>query len=1324
MRQLLLSRVSGSSQCVLGLSVGLLVVVTGFLATLCAPAFAEFSRPFIPALTIEGTPTGPSGEEVPFGELGCIAVDTGEGGNSSGNIWVGNIANSFIDELSSSSGFLGQLSGAPTRSCTFDHSNKELYTAGPEEWVAVDNSTGSDTGDKYTAVQGLGTVIGTVTRNKPNEEPANFTCSGPGAGMYIRNGNELIGRPLENGEVENWRGQSLAGVAVDSGSGSRSVFGGSVGNIYVINNKSTTESGGLEVDEFTPEGCFIAAINGIVKVKRGGKEEIEELFKDGLEGVAVDPTDGDILVAAPSFSRDQAIDEFTPSGEYLGKITGTSPKNQFGEKGLLSPEGMAVSAEGDLYADALEVKENENGEVVSVRYVVDVFGRGAFYPEVVTGGVSGVQGSEATLSGRVDDEGRGLSECYFEVVSEEQFKEKGFSELKPGQVIECSKPDAGEVPVDSDNHGVHGVARGLVSGVVYRYRLVAATALGDRGGVREGEVESFAAPGVPVVGGVSVGGVSSSFAEFSAVVDPVGLATSYYFEYVGGDGVVGVTPVVGVGSGDRGVGVVWGVGGLLPGMGYRVRVVARNALGVTVGSFVSFVTLSEVVPGLPDGRGYELLTPADKGDAEDLFGGSGGVNDDLGYSSGDGDGFLLWTTAAFGSFPTSGEDLFGFRRSAVSGWSASSVAVRGLGAQSVVSAVFDPADFSVVGVDERYGSGLSLGADLVGPVGGPYTSVGSAGGSVATVGASSSGKDVVLEGPPDSLLLFCESALQHAVKVQEEEEARKVREAVVDLYELVSGREVGGQPCVSVVNLKGSAGEGVLVGKCGASLGQGQSRSFAGASHGAVAEGGDGSTRVFFMAPDPTASGVGCKDKGVPPELYMRVDGEKTVEVSGPEPGGTAGYPAVYVGASEDGSKVFFLTRSELTKEAVALGTREPELYEYDSDAVEGKRLVRISGGKSGEVEGDVRDVPAVSGDGSMVYFNAEGELTPGAVGGLYRYDTDSGVTTYVAPIQEYPAEKPGTGRWYKEEVKLAEVAGLDVEADWYTTRSGQFLVFSSGEDVTGYDSGGQTELYRYSAEGEGGRIVCVSCNPNGVAPAAGSEFASEFARSAVSGDNPAGRPPRAISEESSNGPDDGKNNGSYVFFDTAESLVPQATNGKLDVYEWHEEPASPHKRTISLIGSGEGSANSFFLDSSENGSNVFFGTHAQLVPQDTDSDGDLYDARICEPLNGNPCIAPEHEINVQCEGDACQNPLPAPVDSTPASLTFSGAGNVPVQAAPESKGKPKPKPKKKPKKSKGKAKGKGKAKAKGKGRAKRARAGRPGGSAGARRSLGRRVGA
>jgi hypothetical protein len=1302
--------------------VGLLVLAGG-LFFVSVPAFASFSRSFELAL-----PTGTAATGEP---RGGIAIDDGGSLLYGGRVWTGAITPSeteAIDEFSASNVFIRQLlygnsppvpvsglTGLNIGGLAFDDLTEQLYTSEVSGGVAVDDSSDAYRGDVYFAGDGSAVVPGSVSREQPvpsgyeSFETAGFTCPEGVSEGYIVEG-RLVGAPGGGGGVEDWFGSDVGGVAVDSGSEVRSDSHGSVGDVYVINNGSIR---GPEVDVFTSEGCFVGAITGREEVKKDGREEeVNLLGNASLRGIAVDPTDGDVLVKSGAEGHGDAVYEFVVlgssgvfSGEFLGRLTGVSRNAQFGSRALAGP-GIAVSADGELYVGVGEAVENGGHEVVGERFVVDVFGPGAYFPGAVTGGVSGAGVGGVTLHGVVrgaensKEEDLELTECVFEVVSEEVFKRnvgEGRGGFVGSRVVPCSPGLGGERLGERNVSVSAGVVGGLVSGVVYDYRLVAATSSVERGGVKEGEVVSFAAPGVPLVGASSVGGVSSSFADLRGEVDPRGSGTSYQFVYVDEEGVGGVAPAVpvGIGSGDGFVGVAAEVGGLLPDRAYSFRVVARNGVGEVSGGDGVFRTLPAGLPVLPDGRAYELVTPPSKGDGEDLFGGSSPVRGELSFDKGlaseDGNHFLLLSISAFGSFPSSGQDSYVFSRGEA-GWSFESAASPALGVQSLAAEVYDPFDFSVLGVSDGLGSQLDNGVNLglVGPPGGPYTTVVSAASSgtvhknlVPVVGASADLSRVVVESK-DHALPLCDSA--------EEALEQKLDEESYALYGWSAGR-----PCLSLVGVK-SGGAGLL-NRCGAVLGQGDAGEvgFAGSTHDAVSE--DGS-RVFFTAPDPYGEGSGCwKEAGEGhneenvPEVYCAAEvvgpsGEvsyETIEVSAPEKGVVdprcprplpVCHPAIYVGASADGSRVFFLTRSELTKEAVALKTNEPELYEYNLEAPEGERLVRVSRGDltTGPVEGKVVDVPAISADGSTVYFDAEGELTPGAShGGIYRYDTETGSTAYVGPSPGYPSSTGGgfTGAWYAEksvnETLDGEIASLDLEASYFTTRDGQFFVFGP---------------YRYDAAD--GSVVCVMCNPDGSGPIPD----ASFTRTAYTLDNPAGRSPRVISE-----------NGKYVFFDTAESLVPQDTNGKVDVYEWEEDGAgscTEARGCVSLISSGEDSSNSYFFDSSAyvnasgetvEGGNVFFGTQARLVPQDTDDEGDLYDARI----DGG--FAPVRSVG-PCEGDACDNPPPAPIDQTPGSLTFSGTGNLPAQ--PVSEGKQK-KAKKGKKKSKVKARGRGKVKAKGK---------------------------
>jgi hypothetical protein len=1171
-----------------------------------APAFAVFTRPLIGQL--EGTPSGP----FPGLSGGLTVYTTGSAmaGTLEEGIVVGTPGEK-IDEFNSSNIFVSPQLTCPDQSLAFDDRSEKLECAGASEWVAVDNSTDLAAGDVYRATRGGGTVA----RFNDHGEPQDFECPEPHSSEYVV-GNELTGRP-----GEQWGSAQVEGVAVDSVD---SGTGPSEGDIYVINNSKG--SLGAQVDEFSPDGCFLGVITGRnVKVEHDGKEEEVELFDGDLSGITVDPSGGDVLIEAfPTGSVDgeQVIDEFTGSRKYLGQVAGTSQDKPF-ESFALESGAIAVTYAGDLYVG--------NGDVV------DEFGPGAIYPRVVTGEATDDQSTAAMLTGTVNDEDVALTGCSFEYVTKEAFKKTGFENLSTGGSMPCV-PVASSVPVDLLNHEVQGEATRLESGKIYDYRLVATTDPGDHGGMKYGEVASFAAAAKPTVEGVAVGDVSSSFVDFHAKIDPLGADTAYYFEYVDAAGYEGAVaedavdpysaggrvplPAGDVGSGDGYVSVSVQAGSLSPGTVYHYRVVASNGVGVTDGSDGVFATVPAGLQGLPDGRAYEMLTPVNKGDGEDLFGGPPDIeaqkngeassNYDLGYASEDGDHFLLLTAAAFGPFPSSGQSAYVLSRGE-NGWSFQSVASPSLGVQSVSSLVFDPLDFSVVGVSDYVGYNNEQSMVLDGPPGGPYVTVASRLASgpsrvpIEFAGASEDLSHVVVEGH-DHELPVCESA--------EEGLARKLDEGSSGLYEWSTVRQ-----CLSLVDVKsGSDGSG-LVSECGAVLGVGYKA--AGWAHDAVSA--DGS-KVFFTAPDPFASGLHCSASD-PPQVYMRLNGETTVEVSARENGGAPKYPAVFVGAAADGSKVFFVTRSELTKDAVQLGTREPELYEYDAEAPEGERLIRVSRGDSGSgpVEGDVTSVVAISADGSAVYFDASGDLAPGGEhGGLYRYDTNTGVTSFVALEQGYPsAESSGGGApWYNEAIhdNGSEVA-LDLHADYYTTPDGEFLLFGP---------------YRYDAAT--GSIVCVMCNPDGAGPIRG----ASFTRSAVRGDNPAGGPPSPMSE-----------NGEYVFFDAAEPLVPQATNGKLDVYEWHDG-------VISLIGSGEDPSNSYFLDSSSyigskgeavEGGNVFFGTHAKLVPQDIDTEGDLYDARIGGGFSVSTDSGP-------CEGDACLNQSSPPPAQTPATLTTDSSGN------------------------------------------------------------------
>ena len=217
------------------------------------------------------------------------------------------------------------------------------------------------------------------------------------------------------------------------------------------------------------------------------------------------------------------------------------------------------------------------------------------------------------------------------------------------------------------------------------------------------------------------------------------------------------TPEVGVGqgapTGSVVASVVRQVGPLQPGTTYAFRVVAQNAYGPApaAGRGRSFTTLPLVGEGLPDGRVYEMLTPPNKGSAEDLFAEEDAKhnefdNKDVGYPSGSGEEFLFEAGfAAFGTeehpFAASGDNMYVFRRTG-GGWQTVPLASPSLGVQSLSEPVFDPEAFSRVAFLDDSGSGGSVGGeydlDVLGPVGGPYAEVHS---EVPAIGGAASRSD-------------------------------------------------------------------------------------------------------------------------------------------------------------------------------------------------------------------------------------------------------------------------------------------------------------------------------------------------------------------------------------------------------------------------------------------------------------------------------------------------------------------------------------------------------------------------------------------------------
>jgi hypothetical protein len=362
---------------------------------------------------------------------------------------------------------------------------------------------------------------------------------------------------------------------------------------------------------------------------------------------------------------------------------------------------------------------------------------------------------------------------------------------------------------------------------------------------------------------------------------------------------------------------------------------------------------------------------------------------------------------------------------------------------------------------------------------------------------------------------------------------------------------------------------------------------------------------ALFVSPAPRSG------SGRPSELYARLEGNRTILISRSE---LTGLPAAdgadavsdlgqahvtsYAYASPDGTHVLFASQDQLTSDAPA----DTSVKEYQFD---------ITSNTLSYLPGVTPPILATSEDGTTFAFDhtssGENELAIWA----------GGKVTDVTPLP-----KPGES----EEIYVAPIN---------LAASSSVVVFQTNATIPGFnDGGGFGEIFRYDMGTEG--LSCVSCPPHEQAPVGGANLSNDtlthLTRLIVDS--------RGVTED-----------GGDIFFDTPDALVPQDKNGVRDVYEWHEGH-------VSLLTSGTSPSNSFFLDNSSSGGDVFFATKDDLGGEDLDGSYDVYDARVG---GGFPVSTPPPG----CSGE-CSPPRSPLLTATLSSASLLGQGEqVPPPAGP-----------------------------------------------------------
>jgi hypothetical protein len=784
---------------------------------------------------------------------------------------------------------------------------------------------------------------------------------------------------------------------------------------------------------------------------------------------------------------------------------------------------------------------------------------------------------------------------------------------------------------------------------------------------------ALAAP--PVIESESVTNVTGDSAELTAEVNPEGEETTYHFEY-------GATVAYGqstpehssIGDGSTGQTALAQIQGLLPATTYHYRVVASSSQsqpGGTPGEDQTFTT--QPIGGelkLPDDRAWELVSPPSKQGATIEIGPEGGPI----QASVDGERITYTASAplepdAEGNPALSLTQVLSARHLG-EGWSSQVIATPHNQPAPVIAGHPDEYEFFSSDLSQALVSQFD--ATPLAPLGGApertlYVREPDGGyeplvSSADVTTGEKFGGELGFEG--------ASSDLNHVVLRSE--------------VPLVSGPEVEGE---GLYEWSAGALRPVSVSPDGT------------ANQGAPELGNKGSGTRHAISED--GSRVAWSEAFGAHDLFVRdLDRRETVQVGSLEPGAVGcGQFHEYCGsfhssfqlANDSMTQVVFTSGGELTGDSTAAGAPDLYMFEMTGEAPLAGRLtdLTVDSAQPADVQGTVIGAgeDESSGQITSLYFVAGGVLAANenanreeAVAGadnLYVMQRSGAgwTTSFIAVLS--PEDGPD---WAARGSGLGELTAR-------VSPDGEYLAFMSDRGLTGYDNRDvesglpDEEVFLYSAGTH--TLRCASCDPTGARPqgvfdpeqGVADNFQSLLAdrtgiwpnrwlAASVPGWNL--RQLGIASYQSRYLSDSG-----LLFFDSSDTLVPQATDGLENVYEY--EPVGVGSCSggsvtfgqgsdgcVGLISSGSSGAESAFLDASETGDDVFFLTTSQLVGADYDGAYDVYDAHVCS--SGSPCPAGSSVAPPPCTtADSCKAaPTPQPaIFGAPASSTFNGAGNV-----------------------------------------------------------------
>lgn len=1016
------------------------------------------------------------------------------------------------------------------------------------------------------------------------------------------------GAPLtefEVGEIPAVEGSGPCNLAIDS-----------AGDVYVNHSESA-------VEKFAPSSFPVTAATtysplGIVDPGQDYSLSVNPITDHLYVLRAVGPFGG-------GSGETEGI-EYDPAGNEVPAPFGDAEPGQLRLAAGIAVRGSGVSEK--LYVSSL-IGEGRVG----------IFGPFVKLPQVETLAATEVAKTTTTMNASLNARGTQTTACTFEYGLSASYGQSAPCDSVDGSPI--SSP--AEIPVDSASHSVAAHLTGLAENTEYHFRIVA----GNSFGLNRGADATFETLGQPVIEEENVSGITATRARIIGAIDPRGEATTFVVQFVTGpqfdagewsEAITVPQPPKAVGAGVGPVQVSQELVGLIPGTVYHFRLVATNLADPPVeGDGQTFATFPATETELPNGRGYELVSPPAK--AGEVF-----PPETLGLLDGTCvfaclPGFdlrkmpmqpspngstIAYEGQAFGPGTASEANEYLAVRAA-DGWAtegiskpnylaSSTFAEQGsgyLGFSSDLSrgVIFQvrpslspaaPQEYANLYLWQRGGSVTPLLTEAPPHRPGGLEPASSFiviyGGANAGAGSTPAFSHVVFEAN-DALTAEVPLVAPPAPEVAANER---------DLYEWVDGQ----LRLVNVLPNNATAAPDAVIGS-GRLL-----------SPNPVNEGPD-----FSHAISDDGSRIFWTDKATG-QVYVRKDGISTAAI--PDSGG-------FVTAAADGSRVLMSTG-----------------HLYDTTTVIPTEMADLTANLGG-----FQGALGASEDFARIYFvdtevlagaNGENKSPTSGESNLYLWEQGSPMsqTTFVATLSSNDNS----------------MGQLGLFGDWrpsatlrtaQVTPDGRYLAFMSVEPLTGYNNNQKdgkvclgkgsttgltacTEVFEFDAREA--TLGCASCNPSTERPRGYANLSVLF-----DGGRDAILPP----------PHNLTANG-RLFFESQDTLLTQDTNGQIqDVYQW--EPVGPACNQpagcLALISSGHSPNDSQFVNATPSGDDAFITTRERLVRRDRDDLLDLYDARVGGGFDEGEAIS--------CTEETCRGALPPPpIQQDPASATFVGPGNPP----------------------------------------------------------------